>query len=137
MLAENAYGKSGIRLVKIARRGDRHEIRDLTVAVRFEGRFEAAHTRGDNSDVLPTDTMKNTVYALAKDHRLDAIESFGLDLAAHFLEASPPASRVEISISESPWERLAVGAVTNPHAFRRAGEERRVARIARERGGAA
>jgi urate oxidase len=137
MLGENAYGKSGIRLVKVGRRGDRHEIRDLTVAVRFEGRFDAAHTTGDNSDVLPTDTMKNTVYALAKDHRLDTIESFGLDLAAHFLDGNPPVSRVEISISERPWERLTVGAVANPHAFRRAGEERRVARVVRERGGAA
>ena len=90
MLGDNAYGKSGIRLVKLARRGDRHEIRDLTVAVRFEGHFEAAHDDGDNSAVLPTDTMKNTVYALAKDHRLDAIEPFALDLAAHFLENNPP-----------------------------------------------
>ena len=137
MLAENAYGKSGIRLVKVARRGDRHEIRDLTVAIRFQGAFEAAHSRGDNADVLPTDTMKNTVYAMAKDHRLDAIEEFGLDLAAHFLEENDPVSRVEIAISERPWECLAVGGVPNPHAFRRAGEERRVTRVARERGGAA
>jgi urate oxidase len=134
MLGENAYGKSGIRLVKLARRGERHEIRDLTVAVRFEGKFESAHADGDNSDVLPTDTMKNTVYALAKDHRLDAIEPFALDLAAHFLDNNPPVSRVEIAISERTWERLTVGAVANPHAFRRAGEERRLARIVRERG---
>ena len=137
MLAENAYGKSGIRLVKVSRRGDRHEIRDLTVAVRFQGAFDAAHAGGENSDVLPTDTMKNTVYAMAKDHRLDAIEPFGLDLAAHFLDENSPVSRVEISISERPWERLTVGAVENPHAFRRPGEERRVTRVVRERGAAA
>jgi urate oxidase len=121
----------------VARRGDRHEIRDLTVAVRFQGAFEAAHADGDNSDVLPTDTMKNTVYAMAKDHRLEAIEPFALDLATHFLDGNAPVSRVEISISERPWERLTVGGVANPHAFRRAGEERRVTRVVRERGGAA
>ena len=56
MLADNRYGKSGIRLVKLVRRRDRHEIRDLTVAVELEGDFEAAHASGDNSSVLPTDT---------------------------------------------------------------------------------
>ena len=47
------------------RRGDRHDLRDLTVAIRFEGDYDESYTDGDNSDVLPTDTMKNTVYALA------------------------------------------------------------------------
>ena len=65
MLADTAYGKSRIRLVQVTRRGDRHELRDLTVAVRFEGDYDESYTAGDNSDVLPTDTMKNTVYALA------------------------------------------------------------------------
>ncbi len=133
MLGENSYGKSGIRVVKVARSGDRHEIRDLTVAVRFEGRFEGAHVAGDNADVLPTDTMKNTVYALARDHRIESIESFALDLSAHFLESNSPVDRVVILVSERPWERLALGAVPHPHAFRRAGEEKKVARVARDR----
>ena len=134
MLSDNAYGKSGIRLVKVARRGDRHDLRDLEVAVRLSGAFEAAHREGDNSAILPTDTMKNTVYALAKDHPIDAIESFASVLAAHFLEHAPAADRVEIEIAERPWSRLPVGALSHPHAFSRDGEERRTARIAWERG---
>ncbi|HXM76596.1 MAG TPA: urate oxidase, partial [Thermoanaerobaculia bacterium] len=80
MLAENSYGKSGIRLVKVIRREGGHRIRDLTVSIALEGDFEAAHVAGDNSAVLPTDTMKNTVYALARTHPVDSIESFALEL---------------------------------------------------------
>ena len=65
-LGPNRYGKSAIRLVKVIRGPDRHQVRDLTVAVSLEGSFEAAHVEGDNSLVVATDTMKNTTYALAK-----------------------------------------------------------------------
>jgi len=78
MLAETAYGKSSVRLVKVARHGDRHDLTDLTVAIRFEGDYDRSYTDGDNHDVLPTDTMKNTVYALAAEHAIAEPESFGV-----------------------------------------------------------
>jgi urate oxidase len=133
MLAENSYGKAGIRLVKVNRRGERHDLKDLDVAVKFAGDFTAAHVDGDNAAVLPTDTMKNTVYAFAKSHSLDTIESFALDLTAHFLAGNAAVSRVEVDVSERPWERLSIGAVPHPHAFSRAGEERRTTRVTRDR----
>jgi len=133
VLGANNYGKSGIRLVKVQRRGDTHDLADLTVAVRFEGEFTAAHVNGDNADVLPTDTMKNTVYALAKDHPLADIESFGLDLAAHFLSGNPQVARVSVTLEEHLWERLTVGERPHPHAFRRAGPETRVTLVTRTR----
>ncbi|MGH9399652.1 MAG: factor-independent urate hydroxylase, partial [Thermoanaerobaculia bacterium] len=136
MLAQNNYGKSGIRLVKIHRRGENHDVTDLTVAVRFEGEFAAAHASGDNADVLPTDTMKNTVYALAKSHSLHDIESFGLDLAQHFLSRNPGVSRVSITLVEHPWERLTVAERPHPSAFRRSGEETRFACVTRTHSGA-
>jgi urate oxidase len=136
MLAEDRYGKSGIRLVKIARRGDRHEFRDVTVAVRLEGDFARAHTDGDNSAVLPTDTMKNTVYALAKDHFDRDIESFGLYLTEHFVRNNPPVARARVELSERPWERLTVEGRPHPHAFSRPGGERRTTRVTRTRQGA-
>src|SRR5437868_14601098 len=106
MLADNNYGKSGIRLVKLFRHPDRHEIRDWTVAVRFEGGFEAAHAAGDNAEVLPTDTMKNTGYALAAGHPLDSIESFALHLSQHFLTGNATAMRVRTYMSERGWKAL-------------------------------
>jgi urate oxidase len=84
-LASNSYGKARIRLVKVIRHGDRHDVKDLTVGVRLEGDFEEAHVAGDNRKILPTDTMKNTVYALAASLRIDQIEQFGISLVGHFL----------------------------------------------------
>ena len=135
MLGPNSYGKSGIRLVKVTRHPDRHDLKDLTVAIRLEGDFEKAHTVGDNSAVLPTDTMKNTVYALASEGSLEEIESFGVVLARHFVESHAPVSRARIEISEHFWERLDVSGRPHRHAFRRAGEETRLARIVLDRGG--
>jgi urate oxidase len=130
-LGANSYGKSGIRLVRIARREGRHDVQDLTVAVRFEGDFAAAHVAGDNADVLPTDTMKNTVYALAKDRGADEIEDFALALSDHFLGNNPPASRVDVAIEERLWDRLGWT------AFEGSSNERRTARVSRSRSGAA
>jgi urate oxidase len=130
-LGANSYGKSGIRLVRIARREGRHDVQDLTVAVRFEGDFAAAHVAGDNADVLPTDTMKNTVYALAKDRGADEIEDFALALSDHFLGNNPPASRVDVAIEERLWDRLGWT------AFEGSSNERRTARVSRARNGAA
>ncbi|MCA1582792.1 MAG: urate oxidase [Acidobacteria bacterium] len=135
MLAENSYGKSGIRLVHRRRRSDRHEIRDLTVAVALEGDFEAAHVEGDNSVILPTDTMKNTVYALARTRGIGAIETFALALADHFLGASAAASAARVSITERPWSRLPSGSGEHPSAFALSGAERRVVRVERTRSG--
>src|SRR5262245_52155860 len=133
MLAENSYGKSGIRLVKVTRKPNRHELVDLTVAVRLEGEFSAAHVSGDNSRVLPTDTMKNTVYALAADHAMASAESFGLDLAAHFLAGGRDVSRVTVTLTEHLWEPLAVSGQPHPYSFRRIGPERRTAAISASR----
>ena len=105
-LAENGYGKRGIRLVKVERGAERHELRDLTVDIRFEGDFAAAHLAGDNRLILPTDTMKNTVYALAAGGPLGEVEDFGLALGRHFLAGNPQVRRVEVRLAEHLWERV-------------------------------
>ena len=133
-LGANRYGKSAIRLVKLTRGPERQELRDLTVAVALEGDFEAAHTEGDNSAVVATDTMKNTVYALAKDNLTGAIEDFGLVLARH-LTTFPQVDRATISIHEHGWRRLAHAAGEAPDAFIRTGELTRTAEVAVERVG--
>lgn len=128
-LGANRYGKSGIRLVKLVRHPDRHDLKDLTVSVAFEGDFEVVHTAGDNSAVLPTDTMKNTVYALAKQHTLEHIEAFGLALGGHFLAANPQVSRVVVEIRERMWERLEAGKRPAPSTFLGSRGETRTASV--------
>lgn len=130
---ENNYGKQAVRLVTVRRRPDSHELKDVTVAIRLEGDFATAYSEGDNSYVLPTDTMKNTVYALAAEHPFDDIEDFGLVLTDHLLQASPRAARAHIELTEHLWERIEKGAHPHPHAFRRAGSERRIAQVIRDR----
>jgi urate oxidase len=134
-LGWNGYGKSEVRLVRVTREGSRHALTDLTVAIALEGDFEEAHTRGDNERVLPTDTMKNTVYAFAKERDPRRVEAFGLELARHFLEASPHAGRVRVSIAAHGWHRLSAGGEPHEHAFERGSQERRLARLAVSRGG--
>jgi urate oxidase len=133
MLAETAYGKSSVRLVKVSRHGDRHDLKDLTVAVRFEGDYAASYTEGDNTGVLPTDTMKNTVYALAAREPLDQIEAFGLTLCRHFLDRNGKLQRIRIDLTEHPWGRIHLGTREHGQAFVRAGAETRSATIQSDR----
>jgi urate oxidase len=131
-LGENGYGKSRVRLVKVSRRDGRHELRDLTVSIRLEGEFEDAHVRGDNRDVLPTDTMKNTVYALARQTDIDAIEDFARALATHFLPHNPAVSRSRVTVREHGWYRIPVGGRPHPHAFVRGSDEVDLATVTAE-----
>jgi urate oxidase len=128
-LASNSYGKARIRLVKVIRHGDRHDVKDLTVGVRLEGDFEEAHVVGDNRKILPTDTMKNTVYALAASLKIDQIEPFGIALVGHFLRENPQVSRARVEISERAWGRLPVNGRPHDHAFVDSGTERRTASV--------
>jgi urate oxidase len=128
-LASNSYGKARIRLVKVIRHGDRHDVKDLTVGVRLEGDFEEAHVVGDNRKILPTDTMKNTVYALAASLKIDQIEQFGITLVGHFLRENPQVSRARVEISERAWGRLPVNGRPHNHAFVDSGTERRTASV--------
>lgn len=129
MLVEAAYGKSSVRLVRVVRHGDRHDLRDLTVAIRFQGTYEESYTAGDNTGVLPTDTMKNTVYALAARDGLKDPESFGLTLARHFLDRNPPLRCVHIDLVDHFWGRIVVGADEHGQAFARVGPDTRTARV--------
>jgi urate oxidase len=114
-----------VRVVKVTRTPGRHVLRDLTVDVMLEGDFAAAHTSGDNSALLATDTMRNVVYALARTHPIDSLESFGAALVEHFLAAGPTVTRVRIDVAEHPWERLG----DHEHAFQRGHGGRRLATV--------
>lgn len=116
-LGVNSYGKRAINLSKIIRHQDYHEIKQITVNVQLEGDFESAHTIGDNSRILPTDTQKNTVYALAKDHFTSSIEAFGLFLADYFLNNNPQVTKSKIEITEHLWTRMTFDHQQHPHAF--------------------
>lgn len=124
VMGANSYGKSEVRLVKVVRRPDRHDLRDLTVDVALEGDFEAAYVKGENAGLLATDTMRNTVYALAKDHLHEDIEAFGLALVDHFLKAGPTVERVRVRFVEHLWNRIEVNGRPHEHSFVRGSGKR-------------
>jgi urate oxidase len=129
VLSQSGYGKFEIRLVKVSRRRHGHDLRDLTVDVGLEGDFDAAYVEGDNTGLIATDTMRNTVYALAKQYPIDPIESFGHRLVEHFLMAGPGVTRARVDIVEHPWARLEIGGRPHGHAFERGSGGDRVATV--------
>jgi urate oxidase len=133
-LTWNRYGKSGIRLVKVRREKNPHEVADLVFDIQLEGDFGAVYTDGDNQSCIPTDTMKNTVYALARQDPVTHVETFALRLAEHFA-AKPGVVRVVISALEQRWERITAANRPHPHAFVQPGHEQWTAVVTREGGG--
>jgi urate oxidase len=132
-LANNAYGKNAVNLSKIIRHRDYHEFRQISVNVSLEGDFVTVHTIGDNSKVLPTDTQKNTVYALAKEHFAGSIEEFGIYLANHFFSNNAQLSQCIIEISEHLWNRMLVDGRPHPHAYISGGFEKHITSILQSR----
>jgi urate oxidase len=129
ILGKNAYGKKAVNLSKIIRHQDHHEFRQVSVSVSLQGDFKTAHTGGDNSKILPTDTQKNTVYALAKEHFTGSIEEFGLALAAHLFSDNPQVSIARIELTEHLYHRLLFDGSPHQHAFISAGNEKHTAVI--------
>jgi urate oxidase len=134
-LGENRYGKSRIRLVTVRRGPDRHDLRDLTVSIALEGEFDAVHTHGNNTGVIATDTMKNTVYAFARDRLTGTAEEFGLELARHFA-GYEICRRAIVDIVEHGWSRVESHGRPAPDAFVRSGEFMRLTTVAVDRSGA-
>ncbi|HEV2101527.1 MAG TPA: urate oxidase [Candidatus Acidoferrum sp.] len=132
-LGENNYGKQRVRVLQVSRHPDRHDIKELTLGIRLEGDFESAHSQGDNRKVLPTDTMKNTVYALAKQKAIESPEEFCLRLADHFLSRNPQVSRVRVEAAQTLWSRLSVQGKPHPHTFTSSDNEKRTASLAATR----
>src|SRR5579864_1924820 len=106
VLAADTYGKSRVRLMKLVRRADRHELKERTLQILFQGDFASCYEAGDNSKVLPTDTIKNTVYVLARKHEIAAIEEFAQCLIEYFLRNNRQVSEVRVEIAEHLWSRI-------------------------------
>jgi len=120
-LGANQYGKAETRVVRIYRDTARHDIVDLNVSTSLRGDFSAAHTAGDQSGVLPTDTQKNTAFAYAKSRGVASPEDYAIALGTRFLAASPKAASARVRIEQYAWDRIEVGGAGHDHAFTRRG----------------
>ena len=139
-LAHNRYGKSRVRLVKVTRHPGRddfaghHDLHEWTVEILLEGDFLTAHTVGDNSLILPTDTMKNTVYSLARDSAATSIESFAIELSDYLLARNPQVSTTHIHIESTLWKRLTISGGPHATSFMRGSDERQTTVLRHQRG---
>lgn len=133
-LASNRYGKSRVRVMRLTRHEAHHDLDEWTVQVLLTGDFETAHTLGDNSKLLPTDTMKNTVYFVARQSKAESIENYAKELIDFLLPRNPQVSAVEVTIESHLWKRLTVDGEPHPAAFMHGSDERQTARVSRRRG---
>jgi urate oxidase len=122
-LAENSYGKSSVRVMKVKRDGPLHIVHEWKVEVLLSGDFTTCFTAGNNSDILPTDTMKNTVYARARESKADCIEAFARELVAFFLSHNPQVAGVAINIAATQWQNAVVAGKPHPSTFLRGTSE--------------
>ena len=129
-LVDHQYGKSRVRVLKVLRDGERHTLKELDVSVRLSGDFDSSYTAGDNSRVILTDTMKNTVNVLAKDALGRETERFAATLARHFLTHYRQVHRVSVATWERRWERLSVDGAPHPHSFTQTQQARPTVRVA-------
>ncbi|GGN37699.1 factor-independent urate hydroxylase [Deinococcus daejeonensis] len=116
-LGDNNYGKADVRLFKVFRDQPRHDIKDVQVRVAMQGDFEAAHVSGDNTDLVATDTVRNTIYALARDGLTGSVEAFGKHLIRHFVERGPRVTHARATFVEHTWDRMRSGGEAHDHAF--------------------
>jgi urate oxidase len=133
VLGHNQYGKAEVRVVKITRDTDRHEIEDLNVTSQLRGDFAAAHLEGDNSHVVATDTQKNTIYAFARDG-IGSPEAFLLRLGKHFTSNFDWVTGGRWAAESYKWDRIQAHGAGHDHSFVRSGQEVRTAVLVRDGG---
>ena len=134
-LVSNRYGKGRVRVMKILREGATHTIKEIDVTALLEGDFAAAYTSADNSKVVATDTIKNTVNVLAKQHLGEEIERFGVALGEHFLQRYEQVESASAEIMSKQWQRLQVDGRPHPHSFQAGGEAKMWTRVVCTRDG--
>ena len=134
-LGDNRYGKSRVRLSRITRRADHHDFNEWSVEVLLCGDFETSFTEADNSKILPTDTMKNIVYSIARDSQAETIEEFAMELGDYLLNNNPQVTKASVEIAEKNWERLVVDGSDEATTFKLGGPETQTVLVARAKDG--
>ena len=116
-ITRQSYGKSSVCLSHIRRSDEQHQFSQMAVDILLEGDFDGAYVTGDNGQIIPTDTMKNTVYAVARKQGVDNIEAFARDLGNHFVSQFDHVCVARIKIVESLWQRMNDQNGPHRHAF--------------------
>ena len=135
VLGENRYGKSRVRVMKVTRDTTHHLVAEWNVEVWLQGDFQSCFEDGDNSKVLPTDTMKNTVYSLARASLAISMEGFARELVAHFIDANLHAQLAGVHIKATAWKHIVADDEAFPTAFTHAEDWQDTATVTKTRSG--
>jgi urate oxidase len=135
-LAGNRYGKSRVRLMRVTKHESHHDLDEWTVQILLTGDFDTAHTVGDNSKILPTDTMKNTAYFVARQSKAASMEDYAKELVDFLLSRNPQVTVVEVAIESHLWKRMTIEGQPYPTAFMHGSDERQTATVSRAQKGA-
>ena len=134
-LAENRYGKSRVRLMKVTRHDHGNDLSEWAVQVLLKGDFDSAHLHGDNSKILPTDTMKNTVYSIARSSKAQTMEDYAKELTDFLLSRNPQIESASVRVESTLWKRLTIDGKPHPDSFMRGSSELQVATVERAQNG--
>jgi len=116
-LLHHTYGKGRVRVMRVHRDGEYHEVRELSIQTMLDGDFAAAYTEGDNRKVVATDTIKNITNIVAREALTAGNEAFGRALAQRFLSRYPQVARASVTMLETKWSRASIAGKPHPHAF--------------------
>lgn len=133
-LGENHYGKSRVRVMKVMRHETHHAMKEWNVRVLLHGDFESCFTAGDNCRILPTDTMKNTVYSLARESQAATLEEFAIELVEYLLANNPQVIKASAEVEEKSWEPVLIDGIPHPTTYKLGGSELQTTEAVRERG---
>jgi urate oxidase len=133
-LGNNRYGKTRVRVMKVVRHENYHAMKEWSVRVLLRGDFESCFTEGDNSRILPTDTMKNTVYSLARDSKAETLEEFALELTDYLIANNPQVNQATAEIEEKSWKQMIIDGAPHPMTYQMTGPELQTTSVQRKRG---
>ncbi|KAK4690982.1 urate oxidase, partial [Lecanoromycetidae sp. Uapishka_2] len=121
------YGKDNIRVYKVFKDEQTgfQNVVEMTVCVLLKGDIETSYTEANNKVVVATDTMKQTVYIMAKQHSVTPPELFASIIASHFIETYAHIHSAKVAVKVHRWTRLSVNGEPHPHSFFRDGAETR------------
>jgi urate oxidase len=106
-MAAFTYGKQSVPVFKIIRgENGKDKIIDMVVNIMLEGDIEDSWLSGNNKGILPTETQKNTCYALAMKTDFDSIEDYGKALLEDILRRHMHLSAGTVRIRERRWNRI-------------------------------
>ena len=126
-VASARYGKDNVRVYKVHRNASTgvQTVAEMTVCCLLEGDIAPSYTVADNSVVVATDSIKNSIYILAKQHPVTPPELFASVVGSHFIDTYPHIHVAHVKIVAQRWLRMEIDGKPHPHSFQKDGSETR------------